>query len=262
VIRRILASILPRSAMPLARNAYALAYGLRDWSRPVDAPVPIAPAKLRYRVGAIDPIDYLAIGQRCAQDIRRAAEKSGVHWTALSDVLDFGCGAGRTLVWLSGSGPRLHACDRDEECVSWCQANIPDVTVRVNDPAPPLPFEDDAFDLVYAVSVFTHLDESEQDAWLRELRRVTRPHGIGVFSFHGASLAKQLSPENHQRLETHGILALPVRGLWGLFPTYYNTFHTESYVREHWTRFGPVLEIEARGMNGHQDLVVLRKETN
>ncbi len=83
--------------------------------------------------------------------------------------------------------------------------------------------------------------------------------GLGLFSFHGASVAETLSAEDRQRVETHGILALPVRGLSGLFPTYYNTFHAEAYVRDRWTRFGAVLEIEDRGINNHQDLVVLRK---
>lgn len=259
MIGRHLARLLPRAAMPLARNVYALAYEIRDRIRPPQSPVPLPPARLRYRIGAIDAASYAAIGKRCASDLRHAAERNGMRWRAVGQLLDFGCGTGRTLAWLRRTGPRLHGRDRDPDCVAWCREQLSDASVEQNEPAPPLPFPDDEFDLVYGVSVFTHLCEDEQDRWLDELRRVTRPGGMGLFSFHGPSLAGSLSAEHRRRLRANGILALPVRGLWGLFPSYYNSYHTHEYVRARWSRFGEVREVTQRGMNGHQDLAVLIK---
>ena len=45
------------------------------------------------------------------------------------------------------------------------------VSVRFNQPLPPLDYPDATFDLIFNHSVFTHIDEQYQDAWLAELLR-------------------------------------------------------------------------------------------
>ena len=55
---------------------------------------------------------------------------------------------------------------------------MPRSTFEANNALPPLLFPDCAFDLVFAISVFTHLDEQYQLAWLAELRRVAQPGAI------------------------------------------------------------------------------------
>jgi len=43
---------------------------------------------------------------------------------------------------------------------------------------PPMSYEDNMFDFVYSISIFTHLPEDMQFAWLQELQRITKPGGI------------------------------------------------------------------------------------
>src|SRR5262249_14848680 len=58
----------------------------------------------------------------------------------------------------------------------------------------PLRYRDASFDLVYAFSVFTHLPESLQLAWMGELRRVLRPGGYLLISLHGEGHVTKYPP--------------------------------------------------------------------
>ena len=111
---------------------------------------------------------------------------AGVSSSDFRTVLDFGCGCGRVLSgWvLKGTPHDLYGCDVNERLVSWCAQNLP-AKCRVIAPEPPTPYESDFFDLVYGVSVFTHLGLRSQRAWVAELHRIVRPGGYVYMSFHG-----------------------------------------------------------------------------
>jgi ubiquinone/menaquinone biosynthesis C-methylase UbiE len=55
---------------------------------------------------------------------------------------------------------------------------------EVNGLAPPLAYEANHFDFIYALSVFTHLPESLQTAWMSELARVLKPGGYLLMTTH------------------------------------------------------------------------------
>ena len=78
-------------------------------------------------------------------------------------VLDFGCGAGRVLRHLIedvGDDGELHGVDIDRPSIDWLQANAsPPLHAATCGELPSLPYPDEHFDLVYAMSVFTHLTE-------------------------------------------------------------------------------------------------------
>jgi len=50
------------------------------------------------------------------------------------------------------------------------------------DPLPPSPLPDGQLDLIYAYSVYSHLDEEAHDRWLDEFRRILRPGGLLMVS--------------------------------------------------------------------------------
>ena len=58
--------------------------------------------------------------------------------------------------------------------------------------APHLPFEDKYFDVIYCGSVFTHMDDLA-DAWLLELKRITRPSGRTYITIHDKHSADLIS---------------------------------------------------------------------
>jgi len=126
--------------------------------------VPLPPIALADRVGR--GATFEEIGRRTRAEIL-ARLPEGWSFTGRR-VLDFGCGAGRTLRHFLDEARtcELHGCDIDGPSVSWLAENLsPPLRVFQNEEAPPLPLGDDSFDLVWAISVFTHISD-HWSGWL------------------------------------------------------------------------------------------------
>jgi trans-aconitate methyltransferase len=135
----------------------------------------------------VNPNKFLQKGERLAGNILEAITGAGCDPAEFKSVLDFGCGCGRVLGYLKEKLPRAiwHGVDIDSALVSWMRANYPKVLVDQNPFHPPSHFRNSQFDLIYGISVFTHLDEAFQDEWLAELHRITLPEALVLLSIHG-----------------------------------------------------------------------------
>jgi SAM-dependent methyltransferase len=160
--------------------------------------------------GHVDYHSYLAKGRAGAEYIAGLATQYLDTSGGLS-VCEWGCGPGRILRHLPEllPGARIAGSDYNPRTIAWCSANIPSVTFRLNDLAPPLPFADDAFDFLYAISVFTHLSEPMHSAWIEECKRVVRPGGLILLTVHGDRSATGLSSEERARYDAGQVV---VRG--------------------------------------------------
>ncbi len=58
-----------------------------------------------------------------------------------------------------------------------------------NDEAPPLELDDDSFDLVWAISVFTHISDY-WSSWLVDLHRILRDGGILLATIAGPDTSR------------------------------------------------------------------------
>lgn len=142
---------------------------------------PLPPPYLRVLTsGSPDADFFLALGRRAADEF---ATLAAVHGRPLDDaaVLEFGCGCGRVARHLIGRGVQVAGADLNPRLVRWCRANLPG-RWEVNGARPPLAFADAAFDVVYALSVFTHFYDDGARAWLAELARVVRPGGLALLT--------------------------------------------------------------------------------
>jgi SAM-dependent methyltransferase len=224
----------------------------------------LPPEGLRFRVGGSpDPTRFREVGQRSVQAIERGLALLDRRVEDCERVLDFGCGCGRTLIALGErfSFDRLHATDIDAEAVGWCCEHLPLASCGTNDAVPPLRYPDDYFDLVYAVSVFTHLDEERQFLWLAELRRICRPGGVVIASLHGDRCVQHMVPDKAEAVRAEGILFDVSDGFKGMYPDWYQmTYHTEVYVREQFAEYFTVVGYLPRAID-YQDIVVLQKAT-
>jgi SAM-dependent methyltransferase len=170
-------------------------------------------------------------------------------------VLDWGCGSGRTLMWLRGYPAwreHYYGCDVDGDAVAWLRAQGEERVTRSSE-APPLPYVDGFFGGVFAISILTHVPPERHRAWYAELTRVLAPGGRvlvttdSVFSADGASNAQRdaFAEEGHAFLET--------RKLYG----------GATWVSEAFTRraIDGLLEIESYEPGGYtgQDVLIARR---
>jgi SAM-dependent methyltransferase len=238
-----------------AFRAYERVVALRPARRlSVEGP-PLPPRRLMVRVAGTGDADWFLRSGRAGYD----AIAAHAPLDELRSVLDFGCGCGRVTRWWSAFHGQVTGSDVSAPAVAWCRDNLPFARFEENAIAPPLVFDDESFDLVYALSVFTHLTGDLQIAWRDELRRVLRPGGLLLVTTHGRSYVPRLGDEERERFERGELV---VR--WGdvVGSNLCSAYHPEAYLRDTFAQGFAFLELEAEGARGNptQDLVLLRKE--
>lgn len=117
-----------------------------------------------------------------AAEILRLVERRIGDPSALT-ALDVGCGSGETDRELVGSFARLYGVDTSPEMIEAAAAANPTVQYQFYD-GTTLPFDDETFELAFAVSVLHHVPPPSWSGLVRELRRVTKPHGLVVVIEH------------------------------------------------------------------------------
>lgn len=249
--------------------------------RRLELDVAVPPRRLRARTGAAGAAEFVAGGRAAALELAAgAAESAGREPAALGSVLDLGCGSARVLPHFAALAPgaRCAGVDVDGAAIGWARGHHPEIDWRASRFQPPLPFEDRSFELVYSISVFSHLDERQSDAWLAEVARVLSPGGIALLTVHGAYAFEQfrsgavttawcprsafdrspLSPEEFA-FEPYRRTVWNEGELPGIGGSYGLAFHGDGYVRERWGRTLDVLDIRPRAVTAWQDLVVCSK---
>jgi SAM-dependent methyltransferase len=222
--------------------------------------LPVPPPHLIMRVaGTPDAGWFLESGRLAATSIREALETAGTRLERASSILDFGCGCGRVLRNWATVDAAVAGSDLSGAAIEWCRENLPFARFATNTLLPPLEFENDSFDLAYALSVLTHLPEAMQLDWIDELARVTRDGGHAIITTHGERYLERLDPEERERFAAGELV---VR--WAEVPgtNLCTTFHPASWVRRELVPRGfeelAFLPEGARG-NPYQDLYVLRR---
>lgn len=262
-VRRLLAAA---GLASLAREAMAAwrAQGARKGNQPLrrtGAPdgLPLPPDRLIQLVaGTADIAWFLEGGARAAASIRATLEEAGTSLDGVRSLLDFGCGCGRVARHWAGLSAAVHGCDLNPRLAAWCRRNLPFGTFVENRLDPPLPYGEGAFDLAYALSVFTHLPEAGQRAWMDEMRRVIRPGGHLIITTHGRRYRDELSAAEAARFDA-GELVVGYADEAGSNAC--GAYHPEAYVR---ARLAPPFEViafrpEGALGNPHQDLWLLRR---
>lgn len=223
--------------------------------------LPLPSALLMIRVtGHADADRFYSFGRLGAQAIAAAAERHGRPLDQLDTILDWGCGCGRIARhWQDLDGVTVAGCDHDSRLVRWCREHLPFVTARVSALEPPLPWSEGTFDLVYGLSVFTHLSTDLVERWVDEMRRVLAPGGLLLFTTKGDDHAReQLPPSEYESFRAGDAVVV---GRAGQGTNQCAAYHPHEWVTRRMEPGFEVLEFDAGGaeMVGGQDLYVARR---
>jgi SAM-dependent methyltransferase len=234
------------------RNRSFRAAGTRDG-------LPLPPPSLVYLVaGHFNVPWYYESGGTHAALLRSVLARHGYEIGSFGSLLDFGCGCGRVIRHWRGQ-PGVHGADANPRLVDWCRRALPFARFDLNGAAPPLAYDDEQFEFVYAISVFTHLTEPLQHAWMRELERVLLPGGVLVITTKGRSRLEPLDDAERRRFEEGALIVHDARYAGRNLCA---AFHPERYIRDVLAGSLEVLDFVPASRNGpqSQDVFVLRKD--
>jgi len=192
---------------------------------------PLPPPELRVLVAGTADIDwFLTAGRATAEIIVESVSRTSRSIDEMEAVLDFGCGCGRVVRHMPEfTSAQIVGSDYNPELVGWVRDNLPQIIAAENKVEPPLAFPEAKFDLVYAISVFTHLTEELQQRWVSELARVIKPGGLLVFSTHGTRYLDRLGSKETKRFRA-GEMVVQFDEMEG--SNWCSAFHPEEYVSQ------------------------------
>jgi len=216
--------------------------------------VALPPDYLMYESFQLDYERYYINGQKTAEWLVGLVNKYKNLKGA--SILDWGCGPARVIRHLPAlvEEGSFYGTDYNGQSIAWCSANFTDIYFHSNDLMPGLIYEKQWFDLVYGISIFTHLSQEAHEAWLNELIRVLKSGGILLFTLHGNSFREKLTPPEMLLFDADELV---IRGQVAEGHRTFSTFHPEKWVRI-WTLRLTVLE-HIPGGAGEQDVWILRK---
>ncbi len=237
-----------------------------DEPRDQEQAAPLPPRPLALRAGVPDPADvlasYRAVGRDSRTTILELLGAGDVDFEfAGKRVLDFGCGSGKVMRHFLPEAEvcDLSGCDIDRPSIEWINAALnPPLHAFVNGEEPPLDQPAKCFDLVWSVSVFTHLTD-QWAGWLAELHRVLRPGGLAIVSFLGGAMFEDWTGQSWEPDEI-GMTVLDHGQGWALGgPT---VFHSPWWLREHWGRAFEIVRMREGSAPREHGLVLLRRRSD
>jgi SAM-dependent methyltransferase len=214
--------------------------------------LPYPPLELANRVGSLadaaDPFEYY---DKLGLDTRKGiVDRLPPDWTfAGKRILDFGCGAGRTLRHFSDEATEAEfwGCDIDEASIEWMEEYIcPPFHVFTNGTEPSLDQPDASFDLIWAISVFTHIPAG-WSRWLLELHRLLKADGLLFVTFMGRGMSEEIAGDPWNE-SSFGMNVIRYGQGWDLGGPM--VFHSPWWIEEHWGRAFQILSLEPDGFAG------------
>lgn len=242
----------------------------RMWVAPSWGPVP--PDDQMRRVGLrnnLNPVYAWGLGSNFHHKLKQLAKLyGGKELYDFESILDWGCGYGRMARFFPPEHRhKVTGADIDPINIEWAQKNMPDIDFQVVKTTTPTQFKEGQFDFIYGNSVFTHMIEEDQFAWLAELKRITRPGGIVAVTVHGhyswSFSGKRTAEDMHAILvdgfRKSGAANPDLTDVVGEF--YTDVHHAHDYILAKWNEYFEILDI-LDGFSSPQDMVVLRRRAD
>jgi SAM-dependent methyltransferase len=233
--------------------------------------LPFPPSELRMGHSA-DDAGFSAAGEQSANWIRRIAQREGIALDRDASVMDWGCASGRVLRCFAKEAEHgeFWGVDQYGAAIAWSKENLsPPFKFLTCTAYPHLPFEDHKFNLIYGLSVFTHVLHL-MDMWIMELRRILVPGGYALFTIHDEHTWKHLAENDEMRRQwiadkwwadesfdeglKHDVEFFGDFNNWSSVVSFFKT----DWLAREWGQYMEVVSIEPLCEN-YQSTVVLRK---
>jgi SAM-dependent methyltransferase len=225
-------------------------------------------------------LGHLIQGYTTFKQIDRISEMYfGQDLKHFETVVDWGSGCGRILRHFKEHpdggnfdetrSQNLLGFDIDAVNVEWCEQNMPDVaTFGMIEPLGAFSLPDNSVDLLYGISVMTHLTEHAQFQWLAEIRRVLKPGGGAILTTHGEHFYYAGAGFN----DPNRMISVPFLEKYGFLDVYRDsnlggdhmehyraTYQSRKHVKDTWSRYLNILDVIPATNAWRQDFVVLQK---
>jgi SAM-dependent methyltransferase len=136
--------------------------------------------------------DYLSDGWRTMSELMQFLERLDRPLMQMGSVLEFASGYGRFTRHLAAALPgRVCCADVLPDAVAFSREQFGVTAFESSFEPESLRFPG-RFDLVFVLSLFTHLPVERWDAWLRALGSAVAPGGLLVFSVHNEDWARRM----------------------------------------------------------------------
>ena len=147
-------------------------------------------------------------------------------------ILDCGCGPGRIIRHfpkIIGKGCEFYATDYNEKSIKWCAENLPGIKFNKNTLFAKLKYPDQYFDIIYGLSIITHLSEEMHYNWYNELYRILKPGGILYLTSQGENYRIKLTNFEKQKFEKGKVV---VRGKVKEGHRTYSAFQPKEFMKK------------------------------
>ena len=177
-------------------------------------------------------------------------------------ILDWGCGPGRIIRHLPdiiGNGCKYYGTDYNKRSIDWCIKNLKGMNFYQNSLTAKLPYPDNFFDVIYGISIFTHLSESLHYSWYNEVYRILKPGGIMYLTTQGNNYKVKLTNSELKKYNDNNLI---IRGNVKEGHRTYSAFQPQEFMKKLFKNVEILEFIETEPENGRwlpQDVWIIKK---
>lgn len=209
------------------------------------------------------PDHYFNDGHKSAATLRSLVERdTGVNVTEPWKLLEFASGYGCVTRHLAAAIPHadITACDIHPDAIEFIERDLHTKAV-LSVPDPDTFWLGQEFDVVFALSFFSHMPINSWARWLKALFRHVSPRGALIFTTHG-NVSRDKLYGNSVDLGDDGFWFVPSSEQADISAAEYGTTITSSefVTRQIYHQLRAPISLHAPGMWwGHQDVYVVTR---
>ena len=214
----------------------------------------LPPDYLMYESFKLDYASYYFGGKKTAEWVQNITKEwlPEGNWV----VLDWGCGPGRVIRHWPENNFTCFGSDVNDKSLDWCKLNFPSIRFLRQQVLPPLDIAKETFDLIYGISILTHLSLSAHFLWIEELGRILKPGGLLFLTTQGNAFKDKLTQSEKQDFDQGNLI---VRGAVKEGHRTFSSFHPVLFMEKLFHSFVILKHISVDNEGNVQDVWIVRK---